>query len=288
LLLDTNSMAVTSEADWVSARSAWPGVDVPQEEFLAFVADRVEATHPLPPHDDTALAARFSQARIDDLYLACACARGDSLAIAAFERAYFSEIDHALRSLRANTPPPLDEVRQLVRHKLFVAEPGSKPGIERYSGRGDLRNWFRVTVHRLLLNLLMRGSPEIPLDDRLFSHLLGGEDVSRNDFPKEHYKAEFRTAFHEAFGGLSTREVSVLRYAFGEELTTEAIGRVYGVHKSTASRWVVAAHDALLTRVKAILIARLDLSEDEYASVLRRVRDSLELSLERFLKVKDS
>jgi RNA polymerase sigma-70 factor, ECF subfamily len=88
----------------------------------------------------------------------------------------------------------------------------------------------------------------------------------------------------EALTGLTPRDGSLLRYAFGEELTVDMIGRLYGVHKSTASRWVAHAHDELLSSVRAILVERLGISESEYASVLLNIRDSLELSLERYLK----
>jgi RNA polymerase sigma-70 factor, ECF subfamily len=269
---------------WRAARAAWPGVEVAKEELVAFVEQRMDSSKPADAHVPDGATHEAPSVRYSDLYLACACSRGDSAAIVAFERAYFSEVDVAVRRARGVHTPPVDEVRQMVRHKLFVAEPGQPPKVASYSGRGDLRSWFRVTVSRLILNLQTRPSPEIPFEDTLLCRMLGVADPSSLEFPKEMYKAEFRTAFAEAFDALGDRERSLLRYAFGEELTVELIGSLYGVHKTTAARWVVRAHQALLAGVRSILVPRLGIAEDEYESILRVVRDSLELSLERYLK----
>ena len=55
---------------------------------------------------------RYSSARPDapptragDLYLTCACANGDSSAIAAFQESYFQEVDATVRRLDAGEAP---------------------------------------------------------------------------------------------------------------------------------------------------------------------------------------
>jgi RNA polymerase sigma-70 factor (ECF subfamily) len=251
---------------WLAARAAWPDVDVGAEEFAAFVRERTQAT------------------RTNDLYLTCACARGDGAALAAFERAYFREIDHAIRRHGGRAVPPVDEVRQLVRHKLFVAEPGRRPKIADYSGRGDLRSWFRVAVSRVILNLSTRPGPEVPFEADLLEGLLGGSATPELEHARLAYRAEFRAAFDEAFGGLDDRDRALLRYAFCENLTVEAIGALHGVHKTTAARWVVRAHQTLLDSVRTSLMQRLQLGETELASVLRAFGSRLDLSLERYLR----
>jgi RNA polymerase sigma-70 factor (ECF subfamily) len=262
-------------AAWLAGRAAWPGVVVPEQEFIAFV----RACHSAksgPEHPETEI-------RSADLYLACACARGQDAAIAAFEQAYFRDVDHVMKKSGGPRVPPVDEVRQLVRHKIFVAEPGGQPKIAEYSGRGDLRSWFRVTVTRMVLNLSSRGGREVPFEDDLLALMLGPADAAP-EYSKGAYKDEFRAAFEQAFAALSDRDRSLLRYAFGEELTVDAIGALHSVHRATAARWVVRAHRTLLEGVRSLLMARLGLGEDEYASVLRGIYSRLDLSLERYLK----
>jgi RNA polymerase sigma-70 factor (ECF subfamily) len=234
--------------------------------------------------DSAKVADEHAALRTTDLYLASACARGDAPALAAFEGAYFGEIARAMKRVRS-TLPPADEIEQVVRHRLFVADEGKRPRITEYSGRGDLRSWFRVVVSRLVLNLATRPSPEVPFEHNLLDSLLGGADGQELDLAKEAYRAAFRAAFPEAVAQLRDRERSLLRYAFGENLTVEAIGVLYDVHKTTAARWVREAHRALLSAVRVGVVARLGISDDEYASVLRIVHSRLDLSLERYLRL---
>lgn len=260
---------------WQAAREAWPGVDVAEAEFAAYVAERM---------DSAKAAGKHAPLRTSDLYLACACAKGDGAALSAFEKAYFEEIPRAMRRTRPGKLPPADELAQVIRHKLFVAEKGARPKIAEYGGRGDLRGWLRVLLSRMILNYATRPSPEMPFEEDLLASLLGESPAPEFGVAEETYRAAFRAAFPEAFADLTDRDRSLLRYAFGETLTVEAIGALYGVHKTTAARWVVRAHADLLERMRTKVMARLGIGEDEYASVLRLLKSRLELSLERYLK----
>jgi RNA polymerase sigma-70 factor (ECF subfamily) len=261
--------------DWQAARAAWPDVDVGETEFSSYVTERM---------DSAKAAGAHAPLRTADLYLACACARGDAAALAAFERAFFAEIPRAMKRARAGRLPPVDELTQVVRHKLFVADAGARPKIAEYGGRGDLRGWFRVLLSRMILNLATRPSPELPFEEDLLACLVGAGPAPDLGVAEEAYRRAFRDSFPSAFAELGDREKSLLRYAFGEGLTVEAIGGLYGVHKTTAARWVVRAHNALLDGVRRGVMARLGIGEDEYASVLRMIHSRLELSLERYLK----
>jgi RNA polymerase sigma-70 factor (ECF subfamily) len=263
---------------WEAGRAAWPGVEVTEADFTSHL-DR--QNHSLK--DGEVHAAGGARLRVEDLYLACACARGDEAAIHAFERAFFDEIDGALARKGGAGVPPREEVRQLVRHKLFVAAPGARPKIAEYSGAGSLRGWFRVTVTRMILNLGMRAAPEIPVEDDALVHLLGGASDPELEYAKRQYEADFRAAFGEVMGTLTPRERTLLRYAFVEGLTVDAIGGLLRVHRATAARHVAAAHRAFAERFRARFGARLGLGEGELADVLELIHSRLHLSLERYL-----
>ena len=183
-----------------------------------------------------------------------------------------------------SSAPPIDEVRQLVRHKLFVADGGARPKIAEYSGRGELRGWVRVTVTRFVLNLSTRAGPEVPFADDTLMFLLGGTADPELEYVKRAYSEHFRAAFAEALAGFGARERMLLRYAFVDGLTVDAIGRILGVHRATAARRIVAAHRSLLEHVRASLTERLDIPADEYSKVLRLLQSRIELSLERYLE----
>ncbi len=269
--------SAADEEDWRAAQAVWPEVGVTAEELAAFVRDRLGDASAPAAHPDRA-------ARLADLFLACGCARGDEAALAAFERTYFGEVDRIVRRYRGPAAPAPDEVRQLLRHKLFVTRDGALPKIADYRGQGSLRSWFRVTASRLVMNLVVRKGPEVPFEGDALEYLAGASDAPDLEHARRAYKDEFRAAFDQAFGSLADRERSILRYAFCEGLTVEAIGALHGVHKTTAARWVVAAHRKLQEHVRTAIMARLRLGEGEYASVIRALGSGLQLSLDRYLK----
>src|SRR5256885_1934579 len=65
-----------------SARATWPEIHVEETEFLQFIAHKLV-------EDD--LPSALGELRSDELYLTCACARGNETAIAAFEKQFFGE-----------------------------------------------------------------------------------------------------------------------------------------------------------------------------------------------------
>src|ERR1700735_4971368 len=76
---------------------AWPGVDVADADFVAYVEER------WPPPSAETSDDDLSRLRWSDLYLACGCARGDHSAIVAFEAAFGRDIDAAVRRVAGSS-----------------------------------------------------------------------------------------------------------------------------------------------------------------------------------------
>jgi RNA polymerase sigma-70 factor, ECF subfamily len=256
---------------WRSARAEWPTVDVTAPEFAAYVRER------RADGGDDARGA--DPARGSDLYLACACARGDEAALAAFEASFIPEIDAAARRVGG---PSADELRQILRHRLFVAEPGSAPKITEYTGRGALRVWVRIAAMRTALNHAIRDAREVALEGDALAVLVGGGDDPELTYMKRVYTDAFKTAFKDAFAALGSRERNLLRYAFGKGLTVDAIGSLYGVHRATAARWVAQAHARLIEKLRAAMASRV--GQKDLASVLCLLEGRLQITLDRYLK----
>lgn len=261
--------------DMVSAaRARWPDFIIPPETFVAYVASRL-------PTDRGGLEA-LTSAHADDLYLSCACARGDRAAIAAFDRTYVAEIGVALSRMRMSNAG-VDEVKQLVRQKLFVAEVGKIGKVADYSGRSGLRRWVRSVAVRTCLNYLRKGKREILVDDDRLLAGVSEEDDPEITYMKEKYRSEFREAFQEALAGLSDRQKSLLRYHYVDRLNIDEIGTIYRVHRVTAYRWLEKAREALVLQTNSLLKARLKVEEREFDSILRMIRSQLHISLQRYL-----
>ena len=249
--------------------AALPTLVVDAEAVRPLLAERLEGEDALHELDAA------------ELYLACACALAEPAALAAFEARYFAVIPAALARL-ALGHGEISEVAQRLRVRLFVAETGCVPRIVSYAGRGQLGGLVRVAALRLGLNLLkdrnrLQGRIEdledvaMVADDPALAHL------------KAQHRAAFKGAFEEAIGDLPARQRSLLALAIVKGLGVDRIGAIYGVHRATAARWVVAARQELTRAVRRALHVRLRVPDHEIGDMVPLVESQLELSLERIL-----
>jgi RNA polymerase sigma-70 factor (ECF subfamily) len=261
-------------------RAAWPDLQVQARDLVEFVARQLTA--------DLADAA-LDGLRPADLYLACACSKGMPAALSAFDRDYMREVDIALARMRIG-PPRLNDVKQLVRQRLFVGggtagAPTSAGKISEYGGRGDLRRWVRSVAVRTCLNELRKGKREVLVDDDqlIAQHTVSTADDPEVEYMKRTYANEFKASFAEALGQLGAREQTLLRYHHVDGLNIDEIGAIYRVHRVTAFRWIEKAKEQLVKATLEHLRARLKLPSDELDSVLRMIRSQIHLSLVRHL-----
>lgn len=172
-----------------------------------------------------------------------------------------------------------EELRQRLRVLLLVSEPGERPRILQYGGRGSLHGWLKTTAMRHGLNMRQRGRRHEPLEAQ------AAEALAMSLPQLQHADREQRVVFvdqlRDAFFELDTRERTLLRLHLVDGLSLAALSRAYNVHRTTASRWVSAACDQL----SASLLRRMNSLE---ASGLQRdivsaVRSQLEVSLRDIL-----
>src|SRR5262249_42757155 len=144
------------------------------------------------------------------------------------------------------TAPFVDEVRQLLRARLFVGE-GSRGKIADYSGRGPLDSWVRACALRIALDVRRRDVREERLPDDNSDHgLISPGSDPELDYIKARYREPFEAAFTEALGALDAQQRNVLRYYFVDGLTLEKIGALYSVNRSTILRWIGASQRRLM------------------------------------------
>jgi RNA polymerase sigma-70 factor (ECF subfamily) len=257
------------------ARAAWPGVAVEANRLIQAIAHRLDAEQ--SPAD--ALAAL----QTDDLYLACGCAAGDPAAIAGFEQHCGAVIDRAIVSSGVD-PAERADLGQIVRQRLLVAPPGGgAPRIARYSARGSLQAWVRVTAAREAARILPRARRETAAEDDQLAGLIAPDDDPEIGYLKRLYREEFKRAFQAAVDALDDRERLLLRQHVLDRVGIDRLAALHGVHRATAARWIQAARDAVVAGAQRELTRRLQLSRDELASVLRMIRSQLDISLHRVL-----
>lgn len=258
-----------------SCAREWPGVDLPPEAFVVYVAERVPRSEPL--------SSALTRLRTRELYLACACSRGDSQAMATLESHYLRGLDAALGRLAAD-PLQRDEVKQLLRIKLFTPQPGEPPKISEYRGRGSLSAWLKVAATRTALNL-RRGATEAPHSgEELASALPGPWNSPELEHLKQSCREELRRAIQEAFSQLDARQRNLLRQHHLDGLRTLDLATLYRVHRVTAGRWIDEAHEQLVAGVREILRVRLGDEPQALSSIFDLFESRLDLSIGTLLR----
>lgn len=253
----------------LAAHATWTSVSVADEVFVEHLARCVR--------DDEPILETLATLHTCDLFLACACVNGDRAAVAAFDEAFVARLQMGSKE---GTGTFGSELKQALRERVLVGQPGARPRLATYSGRGPLSGWLKVAAARLAVDLrreqksdaraAQRDVPLPPLDPELA-------------YLKARYRVEFQDAIKEGFSALSPRELTLLRLHFLEQMPTSSIARMYRVSARSVQRWIAAAQSTVVEVVRRYLHARLTLSESELTSLLALVLSQLTLSLHQFL-----
>jgi len=252
------------------AEARWPEVTVDCRRFVTHWAAQVGRAGDV--------GAAIGQLHLSDLYLAFACAQGDSSALRCFGT-LLSSVAGAVRSVDG-APSFVDEILQRLRTRVLVPEDGRSPRILDYAGRGSLENWLRAGALRLALNARRdaRRGPE-PLPEASLWEPAAPTAERTLELLKGKYATEFGSALRDAFGSLEAGERNVLRMHFLEGLSLNQIAAMYQVNKSTISRRMAKARETLLERTRAQLERALALPPQELDSLLEQLGPRLDLSL---------
>ena len=204
---------------------------------MAHLAERI------PDEGDMLEAIRAMRAA--DLYLACACARGETEALASFEKQYFVEVENV--HAPAFGARRWTELRQRpCAEKLFNRASRRQAGHPRLRGqRRDLRHWVRVVAVRTGARHGRRRN-DAPAGVDVLMGMVDAAGDPEVDYMKQMYRSEFEAALTETWGTLSFRQQNVLRYALGDGLDASKIAVLYRVHRTTVARWLAEATEALL------------------------------------------
>ncbi|NUO50450.1 MAG: hypothetical protein HOV80_16470 [Polyangiaceae bacterium] len=254
-----------------AARAAWPGVSVPEADLVALVRE----------HTSGAEARPLSQPLVSSLWLALACSRGDAKALRDFEAYTFPGARSVLGKMGLSADE-IDEVLQILREKLLVAEPAETPGIMAAALHGDLPGIVRVAAARTALNL-RRKDHRIDVDnERLLTELCPDADPELATL-KEQHRAAFKSALEDALAGLTPQERNVLRMHLLHGLSIDAIGGSFQVHRATAARWLGSIRAKLDRETRRLLRERKGLTDPEFDSLVRLVESRIQVSFRRVL-----
>ena len=253
---------------YAEAAAAWPGVAVDQAELLAAYEAKLAGEDPPP----------LSAAGAAELYLALACARGDTAAIKAFDREYLSIVPVALAGMRLPAAT-VEDVRSTVRDKLLLATGDQPPKIVDYAGRGRLKGLVQVTATRTAIDRIRHEEKETELPAK---ELVGPGNIELS-LIKAQYREAFVAGFARAVAGASRRDRNLLRLHFLGGVTLEQLAQMYSVHRATVVRWLAAAREAVFGATREHVAEAIGAPDDELDEMFDLVRSRVELSVERLL-----
>jgi RNA polymerase sigma-70 factor, ECF subfamily len=268
-------MAEELVAVYARARAEQPDLELAQQDFVDALAGHVSG-------DPGGFCDRT---RAGEFALAVAAARGSEPAIASLERQFAEVIGFACRRF-AGRGQSEDDLHQILRTKLFVAEPGKPPAIAQYNGQGSLESWLRVIATRLFIDVGRRKdrARETAADPSTL------DAIEPSDLELDVIKAEYRStvaaALDEAARSLDPADRHLLRQHLVANLTIDQLSAVLGVHRATVARRISRARDALIAKTRELVTTQLALDPDELADMFRMVVSKLDLSMRRLLQTR--
>lgn len=216
----------------------------------------------------------------EDLYLACACMAGVAAAHQAFERSIMSDVPKAVRRVSAEADFVEDVVADLRIALLFGAE-GKPPLLTRYFGRGPLRSFAMVLAMRRALDRKRRVKEVSTQPSSLAK--LEAEAAAFTFVGSDGLREAFLRALKESLATLTPRDRNVLRLHVVEGVSADAIGRMYGAHRATATRWIASAKEVVFEATQAAVQREKNLSPATFESFARDAASQLDATLTTFL-----
>ncbi len=257
----------------VQARAAHPGLALEDRDLVAAVA--VHA-----PIDD--VEGFCGRCRAADFALAVAAGAGSAPAILELERVHAATIDATCRRF-AGRGYEADDLRQLLRAKLFVAEGTTAPRIAAYNGQGSLGSWLRVIATRLFIDLGRRKDRAREASEDPDELAVVDPFDLELELVKTEYRGAVAAAMVEAARELEPGERHLLRQHLAAGLTIDQLAAVLGIHRATVARRIARARDILATRTRELVSTKLQLDDRELGELLGLVVSKIDVSLRKLL-----
>ena len=246
-----------------ASRAAWPGIEISDEDFVAYLSARVDAL-------DDGLRAIV----VADLWLACGITRGIPAALRELD-ARLTAVAPAIAHFDGGSALVAD-VTAAVRERVLGTDGNGK--IADYRGRGDLRGWLRVVAVREALQILRARRREAPISEDLAERI----DDHGTHLPPDEQRA-YREAFAAALATLTPRERNLLRQQYVYGATIDELGALYGVHRATAARWLAQIRDTVLRRTRGRIAEAMLLTGTDLESAMGKLAEHVDYSLRHTL-----
>jgi RNA polymerase sigma-70 factor (ECF subfamily) len=254
------------------ARTAWPDLSLDDTTFVTHLAARLAAKAPW--------REELAKTAIEELFLACACYVGETRALATLDARFLDAVPRYVAHLD-RSPAFAEDVRQALREKLLLG-PGGAAKIGEYAGRGPLGGWLRVAAIRTGLNA-RRGRARADAPTAELGETEAAPGHPEVDLLRARYAGAVQHALEVTVRALPVDQRNVLRMHYLDDLSIDRVAAVYGVHRSTAARWIADAREAILAETMRRLGEELAATGSEIRSIVALVQSQLDMSLRALL-----
>jgi RNA polymerase sigma-70 factor (ECF subfamily) len=222
------------------------------EEFAA--ALRRSASHRFRERQPSAAEVEqyLESLQLEDLALACACARGGATAWDHFVREYRPVLLRiASRGQQADRARDVADSVYAELYGLDERDGARRSLFDYFHGRSTLAGWLRAVVAQRLVDKARaaRRFEPLPEDEVPATGTPGGPGFEL-DPDRQRFRAFVRHALAAALAGLEARDRLRLSLYYAQDMRLAAIGRVLGESEATASRKLERTRNALRAAVE--------------------------------------
>jgi RNA polymerase sigma-70 factor len=250
----------------------YPTVDLAFQDFAAHI-DRI-----LAPEESRRAGAGeqlLQKLHHEDLFLALACSQGNRIAWEYFIDDYLPRIRQYAGQACRHAAEGQDLAQEMAAGLL--EDRGRLAG---YNGHGSLAGWLRVSVSHAAIDRFRRNRRQVSLDEaeeegraiRASSGPAGrSESVERLD---ARWAPVLLSVLAEQIKDLTARDRLLLSLYYLRDVPLKLIGRHFGVHEATASRWLDRVRRGLRKGVEREMKRRHGLRPVELEYVLEWVAET--------------
>tara|TARA_R110002073_G_scaffold74100_2_gene181080 strand:- start:75158 stop:75979 length:822 start_codon:yes stop_codon:yes gene_type:complete len=204
----------------------------------------------------------------DDYVLSRACLAGSPSANEAFER---EVIQRASRGIRGSTKysAVIEEAMQRLRIRLLV-----DGKLASYSAKGPVAAFVRVAASRTVIDLhraSQRGTREL---QEQWAPLLDAHNDPELAVLRNRHGEVLTQALRAAWAALPADDRLLLGMQLHEDCGVQQIAQLYGIHRTSAARRLVAARSRLLDACREALCDSLGSSDETVESIIRAFASS--------------
>ncbi len=270
--------------------AALEGLSLPQPTLLLVQSGLAAGAqaHPgvkLAPEAQAALVSRLMAKGADaaalcweDLYLVEAALQRDATAWTRLKAVHGYRLGSVFRRTLGNDHAA-DDLADQFWAELATPVGGGTPRLQRYGGTGALGAWLVVSAARFAQKARGRSRETATEDDALLTRIGAAEEDLALKLFKDQHRQAFTESVKAAFTRIGQKDRNLLRHHYLDGVETSELGRLFGVHRSTAVRWLAAARESFVSAFREELSVRIKVQRLEVDSIARLFRSQLDISL---------